>query len=68
MQYGICRPLQNYKGERTPHPVIDYQLGSVRDDFDFGSLLMFRTDYLKRAINEIEAEKSTNIPHYMLCD
>lgn len=45
------------KGERTPHPVIDYQLGSVRDDFDFGSLLMFRTNYLKRAINEIEAEK-----------
>lgn len=45
------------KGERTPHPVIDYQLGSVRDDFDFGFLLMFRTDYLKRAINEIEAEK-----------
>ena len=45
------------KGERTPHPVIDYQLGSVRDDFDFGSLLMLRTDYLKRAINEIEAEK-----------
>lgn len=45
------------KGERTPHPVIDYQLGSVRDDFDFGSLLMFHTDYLKRAINEIEAEK-----------
>lgn len=45
------------KGERTTHPVIDYQLGSVRDDFDFGSLLMFRTDYLKRAINEIEAEK-----------
>lgn len=45
------------KGERTPHPVIDYQLGSVRDDFDFGSLPMFRTDYLKRAINEIEAEK-----------
>lgn len=45
------------KGERTPHPVIDYQFGSVRDDFDFGSLLMFRTDYLKKAINEIEAEK-----------
>ena len=25
---------------RVPHPVIDYQLGSVRDDFDFGSLLL----------------------------
>ena len=24
-------------GELIPHPVIDYQLGSVRDDFDFGS-------------------------------
>lgn len=45
------------KGERAPHPVIDYQFGSVRDDFDFGSLLMFRTDYLKKAVNEIEAEK-----------
>lgn len=57
MQYGICDHYKTIKGERTPHPVIDYQLGSVRDDFDFGSLLMFRTDYLKRAINEIEAEK-----------
>ncbi len=25
------------------HPVIDYQLGSVRDDFDFGSVLLFDT-------------------------
>ena len=28
------------------HPVIDYQLGSVRDDFDFGSVLMFRSSSL----------------------
>lgn len=57
MQYVYADHYKTIKGERTPHPVIDYQLGSVRDDFDFGSLLMFRTDYLKRAINEIEAEK-----------
>ena len=25
------------------HPVIDYQLGSLRDDFDFGSLLLIKT-------------------------
>ncbi len=25
----------------TPHPVIDFQQGSLRDDFDFGSLLLF---------------------------
>jgi len=33
------------------HPVIDYQLGSVRDDFDFGSLLLFSTRYLKDGID-----------------
>jgi len=30
------------------HPVIDYQLGSVRDDFDFGSVLMVRGDLLRQ--------------------
>ena len=30
------------------HPVIDYQLGSVRDDFDFGSLLFIRSSLLKQ--------------------
>ena len=35
-------------GERKPHPVIDYQDGSLRDDFDFGSLLLLRTDLLQK--------------------
>ena len=30
------------------HPTIDYQLGSVRDDFNFGSLLMVRGDLLRQ--------------------
>ena len=30
-------------GEIQARPLIDYQLGSVRDDFDFGSLLLLRT-------------------------
>ena len=30
------------------HPAIDYQPGSVRDDFDFGSLLLIRTSLLKK--------------------
>lgn len=30
----------------TPHPVIDYQFGALRDDFDFGSLWVIRTDAL----------------------
>lgn len=30
-----------------PHPVIDYQEGALRDDFDFGPLWLVRTDLLK---------------------
>lgn len=30
-------------GEKMEHPVIDYQMGSFRDDFDFGSLLLFNS-------------------------
>ena len=30
------------------HPAIDYQLGSLRDDFDFGSMLLIRTPLLKK--------------------
>ena len=33
-------------GQTVKHPVIDYQTGSIRDDFDFGSLLMFKADVL----------------------
>ena len=35
------------EGERKPHPVIDYQLGSIRDDFDFGSLILVKTSLLQ---------------------
>ena len=40
-------------GSQTAHPTIDYQLGSVRDDFDFGSILLFRTDVLKNLTEEL---------------
>ena len=35
-------------GSRKAHPVIDYQDGSLRDDFDFGSLLLIRTSLLHK--------------------
>ncbi len=34
-------------GERVEAPVIDYFAGSLRNDFDFGSLLLFRTSSVK---------------------
>ena len=33
-------------GQRQDHPVIDYQTGSIRDDFDFGSVLLIKTPLL----------------------
>ena len=36
---------------RVPHPVIDYQSGSLRDDFMFGYLLFYRTDAIKQAVS-----------------
>ena len=39
------------------HPVIDYQDGSLRDDFDFGSLVLIRTSLLhKYATTDREAD------------
>lgn len=35
---------------RVPHPVIDYQEGSLRDDFDFGPLLLYRSDVLREVV------------------
>ena len=34
------------------HPSIDYQLGSIRDDFDFGSLWLVRGDLLRQWARE----------------
>lgn len=43
------------RGEtRTPHPVIDYQTGSLRDDFNFGSLLLLEGARLNDAREELE--------------
>ena len=38
------------------HPAIDYQLGSVRDDFDFGSLWLVRGDMLRQWAHEATAK------------
>ncbi len=37
-------------GKRTEAPVIDYQVGALRDDFDFGSVLIYRNSALKEAV------------------
>ncbi len=34
-------------GKTVKHPVTAYQLGSIRDDFDFGSVVLLKTECLK---------------------
>ncbi len=41
-------------GKLSPLPVIDCQEGSLRDDFNFGSLVLYRTDALKKAAAAME--------------
>lgn len=43
-------------GKRTDAPTIDYQMGALRDDFNFGSVLLFRTDALKEAVVRMKAD------------
>ena len=40
----------------VPAPVIDCQAGSLRDDFEFGGLLLFRTSALKAAALRMKAD------------
>jgi hypothetical protein len=37
----------------TPHSLIDYQPGSVRDNFNFGHIMFFRKDIFSEAANDL---------------
>lgn len=39
-----------------PAPVIDYQQGALRDDFDFGSVILCRTEAVRQAVSEMKSE------------
>jgi len=44
------------EGKLSPLPVIDYQEGSLRDDFNFGSVLFYRTVNLQDAAKSMTAD------------
>jgi len=41
-------------GNQAPHPLIEYQMGSLRDDFDFGSVQVFAAETFNTAATELE--------------
>ena len=52
-------------GEKKKHPVNDYQPGSVRDDFDFGPLLIFnRTEFI---LASLQMTEERSMPPFMNC-
>ena len=48
--------VKNQDGNETrrKHPLIECQKGALRDDFDFGSVLVFRTTSFRRAVRAME--------------
>lgn len=56
----VYADYQEWKdGKLEKHPVIDYQPGSVRDDFDFGPLLLFQARWLKAGLTDIKKGEYT---------
>src|SRR3712207_6459567 len=55
------------KGDKQEkHPVIDYQFGSLRDDFDFGSVMLFDTSLVAEFATTAEAAKYNYATLYAL--
>lgn len=42
--------------QRRRHPLIGCQKGALRDDFDFGSVLVFRSSSFKRAVHAMDVD------------
>ena len=47
---------ENRKCNLSPHPLIYYHEGSLRDDFNFGSLTLYRTSVFKNACKMMNQE------------
>ena len=41
---------------RKKHPLIDCQKGALRNDFDFGTVLFFRTESFRKAVEAMETD------------
>ncbi len=53
-------------GSAAAHPVIEYQSGSLRDDFDFGALLFINSGHLKKAVSLYADEEFNSAGWYSL--
>ncbi|MBE0571630.1 MAG: glycosyltransferase family 2 protein [Ignavibacteriaceae bacterium] len=50
--------FEKQNGKLVLHKLIDYQIGSVRDDFDFGNCFMVKMDVAKDYLEELYSAKN----------
>ena len=76
---GATMVYADHFANGQPAPVIDYQIGALRDDFDFGSVLLWDTKKLKALVAQMDtdyefaglydlrlrAEKLEHIPEFL---
>lgn len=48
--------FENKNNQLSPHPVIDYQEGSLRDDFNFGSVILYSASAFIDACKSMDQE------------
>ena len=46
------------KSKTEIHPLVDYQTGSIRDDFDFGPCILVNADFAKECLNDLVSVKN----------
>lgn len=56
MLYSDYYEIKEGEDQRRKHPLIDCQKGSLRDNFNFGPVLIFRTSSFRRAINKMDTD------------
>ncbi|MBQ2447380.1 MAG: hypothetical protein II277_03115, partial [Bacteroidales bacterium] len=52
-QVGLNTQAGMIYADYHQHPLIDYQVGSLRDDFDFGKIVWINTAAAKMVLNEM---------------
>ena len=48
--------FEHKEGKLMANPVIEYQDGSLRDDFNFGSLLLYKTSVFQEAVSRMDTD------------
>ena len=58
---AFCHYREKDGDKITLHPIIDYQFGSVRDDFDFGSLIVINAADAIAAVDDLDPEENNTL-------